>query len=289
MGKSKNWLIIVLTSTLFLYLISMLLPILWTFLTSLKSRSDFVENVFGLPLEWKFDNYLTVVDYFYVDVPDGGAIKRVFIEEMLLNSIVYAVGCAFVNVMVTLMAGYTVAKYSSWNISKFLVSFALVAIALPIIGSLPSELQISKALGLHNHIYGMWIMKANFLNVYFMVFISFFKRIPVSYEEAAKLDGASNFCVFRRIHFPMVINTFLTVFIIKFVEFWNDYQTPLLFMPSIPTLSLGLYYYNFSPIGELSSVPLKLAGATTVFLPILLVFVVFSKRLMGSVVIGGLK
>jgi len=89
--------------------------------------------------------------------------------------------------------------------------------------------------------------------------------------------------------FPMATGTFFTVLLIKFIEFWNDYQTPLIFMPSKPTLSLGLYLYSVSPENQLSSVPLKLAGCILVMIPTIILYSIFSEKLIGNVSMGGLK
>ena len=125
--------------------------------------------------------------------------------------------------------------------------------------------------------------------MYFFVFLSIFKGIPNAFAEAAKIDGASHFRVFVLIMLPLVKTTFFTVLLIRFIEFWNDYQTPLIYLPSFPTVARGLFAFNLSTANEIASVPGKLAGAMVMLLPILVVFVLFHKRLMGNLTMGGLK
>lgn len=95
--------------------------------------------------------------------------------------------------------------------------------------------------------------------------------------------------VMLKIHIPMVSSTIFTVFLLFFINFWNDYQTALIFLPTKPTIAYGSYYFNMLTTNELSAVPYKLAGAMLVFLPIFVLFLFFSKRIMGNVSLGGIK
>ena len=286
MKKKVNIFLIVMSTVLMVYAISLLVPIAWTLMTSLKSRGDFVENIFGLPQKYEFGNYLLAIENFFCEVPTENGTAKIYIEEMVLNSLLYSVGCSFFNVAAMCVAGYTVSKYSHWPICKVIYSFVFVAMSLPIIGSLSSEIQMAKNLQLYNKVYGLWIMKTYFIDLYFFVFFAYFKSIPKSFEEAAFIDGANHWQVFLQIMLPLAKSMFFTVMLIKFIGFWNDYQTPLVYMPSKPTLSLGLYYYSTSPTNVLTSVPLKLAGCIIVLIPTLVLFLIFHNKLIGNISIG---
>ena len=89
---------------------------------------------------------------------------------------------------------------------------------------------------------------------------------------------------------PLVSKTLATVLLIDFIAFWNDYQTPFLYMPSSPTLAYGLYMFTFSnKSAKISSVPMRMAGCMVLFIPIFIVFISFQKYLIGNVSVGGLK
>ena len=173
MKKKINVFMLVMSFILMTYAISLIVPIIWTLLTSLKSRGDFVENVFGLPQKYEFKNYLTAIENFFCDVSTETGIERIYIEEMVLNSILYSVGCSFFNVAATCLSSYMICKYSHWRFCKVIYTFVFIAMSLPIVGSLPSEIQMAKELGLYNHVYGMWIMKTYFIDIYFFVFFAF--------------------------------------------------------------------------------------------------------------------
>ena len=160
---------------------------------------------------------------------------------------------------------------------------------IPIVGSLPSEIQMAKNLMLYDKLWGLWIMKANFLGMYFLLFYNNFKVLPMAYTEAAKIDGAGNTTIFLRIIFPLIKNTFITIMLIKFIEFWNDYQIPLVYMPSYPTIALGMYHMAYTTINNLSRVPMRMAGSIMMITPILILFLAVQKRLLGNLTMGGIK
>ena len=111
----------------------------------------------------------------------------------------------------------------------------------------------------------------------------------MTYTEAAKIDGANNLMILFKIILPLVRNTFLTITLINFITFWNDYQVPLLYMPSYPTLAVGMFKIADSSENALARVPIRLAGSMIMLAPILAVFAFTHKRLMGNLAIGGIK
>jgi multiple sugar transport system permease protein len=161
----------------------------------------------------------------------------------------------------------------------------------PIVGSLPSQIRMSKLLGLFDSFAGLWFMSATFLGTYYLVFHGIFKGLSWEYAEAAIMDGAGHFKIMTGIMFPLAKNTISTIFILMFIGFWNDYQTPLIYIPNMPTAAYGLYTFINGNIvdGSLQSPPIQLAGGMVLLLPILVVFLVFKDKLMGNISVGGLK
>ena len=95
--------------------------------------------------------------------------------------------------------------------------------------------------------------------------------------------------VLIKIVLPLVRNTFFTVMLINFIGFWNDYQTPLIYLPSYPTIALGMYHMASTTENGLSTVPMRMTGAMLMLIPILALFLAFHKRLLGNLTIGGIK
>ena len=206
---------------------------------------------------------------------------------ILLNSLLYAIGCAFFKTLVPCLTAYSCARFN-FKSSKIVYTIVLIAMIIPIVGSLPSELQMAYALNFYNRIWGLWIMSANMLGMYFFVMYSAFKAMPMGYSEAAKIDGANNFQILMTIAMPLIKNLFFTVFLINFVEFWNNYQSPQVYLPSHPTLGYTLFFQMKSN-GNFSETPQLIALAIIVFSPVLLLFLIFQEKLMGNLTLGGLK
>ena len=283
---------IILMSVLILYSVSLLLPILWGLSTSLKTDLDFYLNPFWLPdgwfWNWQWSNYSYAFMNFVVKVEAGAGFRIIYMEEMFLYTILYALGCAFFQSFVCCVVAYMVVKFD-YFFSKVIYTVVIVAMILPIVGSLPSEIQMSRALGFFDTIWGMWIMKSHFLGMYFLVFHAMFRGIPKEFADAARVDGAGNFQVLFSIMMPLVRNTLFTVILLNFIGYWNDFQVPLIYLPSYPTIAYGLYLFNFSTINSLSTIPMKITGCMIMMLPILIVFLIFRNRLIGNISIGGLK
>lgn len=287
-NKRINVLTIVTLAVLILYVISLCIPLVWAFVTSYKSNLDYLENPLWLPQKWFFKNIWTAINNFTVTVNKNDTMTQIYIEEMLLNSLLYAVGGAFFSTFTCTIVAYATAKFD-FKFSKVIYAIVIVTMTLPIVGNLPSELQLLKSVGLYDHIWGLWICKANFLGLYYLVFYALFKAMPKEFTEAAYMDGASNFRVLFLIAMPLVRGTFMTVMLIKFIELWNDYTVTLTYMPTHPTLAFGLYAYSFSTSPEISNTPMRLAGCFILIIPIFIIFVAFHKRLLGNISMGGIK
>ncbi len=261
--------------------------LVWALQTSFKTVSDYRLNKIGLPKKWVW-NYETVYKQFYVFIETSSGRERVYMDKMFLNAFLYSLGCAFTNTLIPCFTAYLCARFK-YKFSKIVHSTVIITMIIPIVGSLPSEIQMAKNLMLYDKLWGLWVMKANFLGMYFLLFYNNFKALPMAYTEAAKIDGAGNTTIFVKIIFPLIRNTFITIMLIKFIEFWNDYQVPLVYMPSYPTIALGMYNMAKTTINNLSRVPMRMTGSVIMLTPILVLFLALHKRLLGNVTMGGIK
>ena len=112
-----------------------------------------------------------------------------------------------------------------------------------------------------------------------MLFHSYYSNISNSYKEAAQIDGANFYQTYFRIMRPQVL---------QFIARWNDYMSPLLYLPKMPTLATGLYRYQ-SRVEKNGNYPVLFAGLFISIIPILLIFLKFSDKMMANINAGGLK
>lgn len=272
------------------YAISLALPLIWSFFTSFKGRIDYRLNPVGLPETWEF-LYDDVLKQFRAPITknnittEGGATLGI----MFANSMWYSIGTSFVSTTVSFLVGYVVARFR-FKICDAIYTVVILQMIIPTVGTLPSEIAMAQNLGLYNTIYGMLFMKSYVTGLYFLSFYAALRVIPKDYEEAAYLDGAGNFRVMLNIMLPMASGVFGTIFLLNFIGFWNDYQTPMVYMPGYPTLAYGLYYLCNVPRNDIdSSVPMQLAGCMLMAIPLLGLFMACHKKLLGNVSLGGLK
>ena len=276
---------------LVIYSLMMLSLLFWALITSLKEMLDFRTNALGLPnlkFGYAFENYSIVFKEFKMIVMSDGRQQYINFWEMLINTLLYAGVGAVISAIVPCLVAYVCAKFR-YRFNSVIYAIVIVAMVLPIVGSAPSAMKILKDLGIYNTIYGTWIQKFHFLGMYFLVYYAAFKGFSDTYLEAAYIDGAGEWRVLFSVVFPLVRNTILTVTLIRFIDYWNDFQTPLLYIPGHPTLAVGLYNLGNSTVGALNWVPRKMAACIILLVPILGLFLVLKDKLMGNLTMGGIK
>ena len=287
--KSVNPVEIILFAVLILYSALMLTLLIWALFTSIRPRGEFVENVFGFPREWAFSNYVTAFNFFSVQILTSTMIKTVYLDQMFLYSLFYAVGGATVTTLVHCLTAYVVQRFRRYKLSSILTWIVIVTMILPIVGSLPSKLQIMHGLNLFDNFFGVFLLQASFLGMHFLIFKAAFSAIPESFSEAALVDGAGNFSLMFRIALPLVSKTFMILWLLSFIGLWNDYQGPMIYLPSFPTVAYGLYRFSQISSGELNSIPMRMAGCMLLFIPIFIIYLCLQDKLMGNLTIGGVK
>ena len=274
---------------LLIYCISLLIPMAWALMSSLKTRLDFRMDPLGFPTSFAWKNYVSAFNALYIQVSAGAGVRNVYLLEMFGYTLAYAVGATIAATLAHMVVAYICAKYTRFKITKVLYSIVIVTMILPIVGSLPSEMQVVRTLGLYNNILGAWIMKATFLGTHFLIFYATFKGISWEYAEAAFMDGASHARVMFQIMFPLAKTTVSAIALLSFIGFWNVANMSMIYMPDIPTVAYGLFRFQFSTGQESSSITVQLAGCTIVMFPIFVLYMCFKKQLIGNIAIGGIK
>ncbi len=283
---------IVLFIILALYSVLLLYMLGWALISSTKTAGDFTLNALGLPEKgWHFDNYVKAFEGIKVKITFAtGGYREIKLIEMFGYSLLFSGGCALFGTLSPCITGYLVAKYKK-KFNHLAYAIVIFVMIVPVVGNLPSMLQVLTTLRLHNTLIGVWLMKGGFVGLYFLVFYGTFRSISWEYAEAGIIDGAGHFKIMLGIMFPLAKNTIITVFILLFITYWNDYQTPLIYIPDLPTAAYGLYTFihlNQMP-GGYNTPPIHLAGGMLLMIPILIVFLLAKDRIMNNVSVGGLK
>lgn len=277
--RSEKILFGIMFAIMLVFMISYIFPFVWVFYNSFKTQSDYMNSFISLPTVWTFENFIKAWSYSTSETYGST------IAKMLGMSVLISFSGTLVAVFVSSCAAYVVAKYKfpGRNIIIGVVIFTMI---IPIVGSLPSQIQLMENLGLNNKIIGLIFLYSGGFGMNFMLLYSFFKNLSWTYVEAAKIDGASDFRIFFSIILPMAKGPITAISIITLIGLWNDYMTPYIFLIEKPTIAVGLYLMKESMAGQFT---LLFAAIILTILPIVIMFSLFSKTIMENTSIGGIK
>jgi ABC-type glycerol-3-phosphate transport system permease component len=158
---------------------------------------------------------------------------------------------------------------------------------LPIVGNLPATYKMYNDLNITNSPL-LLVVNAGGLGGNFMILYATFQGVSNSYMEAAKIDGAGHYSIFFQVMLPQAMPTMFAIFLLGFIGSWNDYMGPLLYLEDYPTLATGLMVFEKDMIYNIN-MPVFYAGTVILVLPTIVLFAIFSDKMMTSVSIGGLK
>ena len=282
---------VVMLIVLALWSFTLIFLLCWALLSSFKSKSDF--NIFPLrwPTTFHFENYVNIFRDLNVPITVVGVGQRkVYLPELFLNSIIYAFGCCFVDILTKAMSAYVVARYK-FRFGKFLYGLNLVIMIVPIVGRLPGELALMRRLNFYDNVWALMLMKGSFTGMNFVLFHATFASIEKDYTEAAVIDGASHFTIMFQVIFPMAKQIILICALNNFIVYWNDWGVTVTYLPSWPTAAYSLYLFQESTLPEiaLGGIPYILCACTVVMIPLLIVFISFREQLMGEINFDGVK
>lgn len=261
-----------------IYAVMLFYPLIWGLLSSFKSVKDYNNSPFSFPSVWHFENYIEAIK----TISDDG----MSFTQMLWNSVWFAVGSAIIHMEFTSAYAYVLNKYN-FRGRKFLYGLCLFMMAVPIGASFVSTYRL-----MHNlHLTNSYLILLTSINVYGMKLIlcySYYNNISNAYVEAAQIDGANFYTIYFKAMRPQATPILLTLMVLEFIEKWNDYMGPLLYLSKMPTLATGLYRYQ-SIVEWSGNYPVLFAGIFICTFPLFIIFIFFSNKLMDNISVGGLK
>ena len=266
---------IIVIGLLTLVAVFVLLPITWTFSTSLRlPKESYQLPPKWLPTDWQWNNYVEVFNR----VPYG---------RYILNSMIVSVSSVFGQIVTATLAAYAFARLS-FPFKRVLFVFLMSGLMIPLFVTIIPVFRLLSSLRL---IDTLWALIVPSLVTPFGVFLlrQFFLTIPTELEDAAKMDGAGPLRIFWHIFLPLGAPGIAVMAILAFNAHWNDFFRPFIFLNSQDhyTIPLGIVTLR-GPLdtGELSVV---LAGVAMSLVP-MIVLVVFAQRyLVEGIVLTGTK
>ncbi|WP_097003114.1 carbohydrate ABC transporter permease [Lacrimispora amygdalina] len=258
--------------TIFISLI-VLLPLAVLLINSFKTSAEANRMTLSLPKEWVFENYITVVE--------KGKLFSSF-----LNGILYA-SCSVVLIVILVSAAAFVISRNQKGINRFLYYFIISGIAVPI--NNVALMKVLQVFHLVNTRVGIILLYAA-INIPLSLFLSFgfIATIPREIDEAAVIDGCSPRQLFIRVIVPLIKPIMSTVFVLEFMTVWNDFTMPLYYLNNSRKWPMTLAVYSFFGAFE-NSWNLVAADIILTLAPVLVVFVIGQKYIVGGVSAGSVK
>ncbi|OUC90836.1 carbohydrate ABC transporter permease [Streptosporangium minutum] len=273
--------------TLVVWTILVAVPIVWTFLASVKSEDEIFGDAWSLPASLRFDNW-------------ARAWEQAHVGQYMINSIVVVAGGTFGTMLFGSMAAYVLARYRfRGNRAVYLLfvsglAFPVYLALTPLffvvqnMGAIPV---IGPFIGLNTH--GGLILVYIAYSLPFTVFFlaAFFRTLPGAVAEAAFVDGASHTRVFFRIMLPMAKPGIISVTIFNVLGQWNQYQLPLVLLTSAKekwVLTQGIADIS-TAAGYDADWSALFAALSMAILPMLIVYTLFQSQIQKGLTAGALK
>ncbi|MFF7391140.1 carbohydrate ABC transporter permease [Streptomyces scabiei] len=254
-----------------------LLPLLVVLLTSLKTEREMAAGGGALTLP---DNFLNLENY-ATAFRDGEMLAAFGNTAFILLFAITG------TVLIGSMAAYAIDRFT-FRFRKLVVSLFLVATLVPGVTTQVATFQIVDSLGMFDTLWApiALYMGTDIVSIY--IFLQFVRSIPVSLDEAARLDGANAFTIYRKIVLPLLKPAIATVVIVKGITVYNDFYIPFLYLPSddrgVISTSLFRFKGPFGAHWETIS-----AGAVLVILPTLIAFLLLQRFIYNGFMRGATK
>lgn len=274
---------------LFALAISIVVPVAWVFMASVKENSEFYGNPWALPNGFYFENFIN-------------AWNKAQMGDYMINSVIVTALALIILLVVALPAAYALARFK-FRGSKLLNTAFMAGlfinvnyIVVPIFLMLrDGDNWIRSLTGqgfLLNNLFVLAVVYAATALPFTIYLLSgYFVTLPHDYEEAAYIDGAGFFTTMVRIIFPMAKPSIITVILFNFLSFWNEYIISM-------TLMNGFDAQKTLPVGLLNLMQaqqaaaqygMMYAGLVIVMLPTLILYICVQKQLTQGMTMGGLK
>lgn len=251
-----------------------LFPLYWLFTSSLKNSSDVVK----MPPDW-FPKTMTLSNY--IDVFNSQPALR-----WTYNSLVVSLVSTVALIVVSCLAAYAFSKLK-FKGKNFLFILFISSLMVPKEVVIVPLFRVIQDLGMVNSLNGMiWPNVATAFGVFLLK--GFFDGIPDSLRESAKIDGASEIKILYQIMLPIVKPGIGALFILNFVQVWNDYLWQLVVgqQNEVKTLMVGIatLMQDLNP-----NFAYKMAGATVAAIPMLIIFLLFQSYFTRGLSVGAVK
>lgn len=259
---------------LILWILFTVFMFVWLILSSFKTTREIYRGVWTLPKTFKFDNYIRVLT-------DFGLLR------FMWNSLVVVFSATVLTLALSTPISYVLSRLKFFGSSLISMSF-IIGIGIPIQTIfIPLYLMMSKIKMTDSLIGIIWLYTVTSLPFTVYLLMGFFKTIPSTLEEAARIDGATASQSFLKIMLPLARSGIISAGIFVFVMLWKEFLLALVFLSteSKQTISLGLYSLitKLTYTGDWGGL---FAGVVLVILPSVIFYSLLARKFIAGITVG---
>ena len=254
--------------------VAYVMPFFLVFLNSFKPKFEILDNPLALPIEFTWENF-------------EQALSKMKFFMSLTNSLIITVFSVVALILISSMLAF----YLSRTKSKFTKVTFLVLVASMIVPfqalMIPFMAIFAPFVSLNNQVALIFFYMGFGVALSTFMYHGFISNIPTELDEAAALDGASDFTIFWKIIFPMLKPVTATVAIINALWIWNDFLLPVLVLtPETQTLPLSTYLFFGQYSTEYGQ---AMAGLLLAVLPIIIFYLILQRQFISGISSGAVK
>lgn len=276
MNVEKKYVTVLKYVSVAIALIVILVPLYLVLVASLKGSEEFATSFkMALPENlFNFENYATVFE--------KGKLATGFLNTAIIM-IVSIIG----NVLLGTMAAYALGRFKFRGKTLIVAAYTAAAV-IPTITTQVATFTIIANIGLVNTRWSVILLYLGTDLIQLNIYLQFIRSIPYQLDEAAIVEGASLFRVFRSVIFPLLTPGIITVVIIKAITIYNDIYFPYLYMPAqrLSVVSTTLMRFKSGVAAEWNVLS---AAAVLVMIPMIIVYLLLQKYIFSGITGGAVK
>lgn len=262
-------------SVLVFFAVIALLPVVMSWLTALRPKSEASANPFSLPSRFEWSN-----------IPKAWEVGR--FGDYFINSIMVTIPTVIAVVVLSALAGYGISRFK-FRGRNLMFYTLLLGLTIPFQSVMIPLFYQLNSMGLLGTYWAM-ILPATAFGLPFGVFLmqAFFEDLPNELADAARTDGCSEWRIFKDVMLPLAKPAISSLIVFQFMATWNNFIMPLLFLQDedIRTVPLGLLYFQGKYTRDLA---LLSAGVAIATIPIVIIYVLFQRQFVKGLTAGAVK
>jgi ABC-type glycerol-3-phosphate transport system permease component len=276
---ASEWIYIAIVGgVLLLYTLSYLYMAGWMLMHSFNEAAEFAANPFGLP-KFTTENIIKAMSV---------TVKKVNIFGMTFNTLKLVAINSIMSLILPPLTGYVFARFD-FKLKKPMIAIILITVTIPMVGGTPITYETFAKLNLIDNYFAIVIMDCGGIGFGTIIMMNYFGGLNKELMEAASLDGAGRIRTYISIMFPQAWPLLFCNMVLGIIGTWNNYMTTYLYLPSYPTVAVGLQEISVELVTYGNNYPVLFAIMMYTILFTVTIYAIFSKQITERMVTSGLK